>query len=169
MRPRDFIIVLGGAAAASPLAAFAQQTKPPTLGILVVGATDPKHFLTVLREGLRDFGYVDGQNIVTVVRSAGGNTGVLPGLAAELVGLNVDIIVASETPAASAAKQATRDIPIVMAPSGDPVGTGLVASLTRPGGNITGLSNATAEAAGKSVELIREMVPSARRMAALCQ
>jgi len=169
MRRRDFIIALGGAAAAAPLAARAQQAKPPTLGVLVVGATDPEHFLAVLREGLRDFGYVDGQNIVTVIRSAGGDTGRLPALAAELVRLNVDIIVASETPAASAARQATRDIPIVMAPSGDPVGTGLIASLTRPGGNVTGLSNATAEAAGKSVELLREIVPSARRMAALCQ
>jgi putative ABC transport system substrate-binding protein len=100
-------------------------------------------------------------------RSAEGKLDRLPMLAAELVDLKVDIIVASETPAVQAAKRATTDIPIVMAPSGDPVGTGLISSLSRPGGNVTGLSAATAELAGKSLELIREILPGARRVAAL--
>ena len=169
MRRRDFVLVLGGAAASLPLAARAQQPKAARLGVLVVGSSDPAQFMQVLREGLRELGYVEGRNITIELRSAGGQTSRLAGLAAEIVALKPDVIVASETPAVEAAKQATRDIPIVMAPSGDPVGTGMIASLTRPGGNVTGLSNATAEAAGKSVELIREIVPAATRIAALCQ
>jgi putative ABC transport system substrate-binding protein len=100
-------------------------------------------------------------------RSAEGRLDRLPALAAELVNLKVDVIVASETPAVQAAKRATAEIPIIMAPSGDPVGTGLISSLSRPGGNVTGLSAATAELAGKSLELIREILPGARRVAAL--
>src|SRR5205823_652258 len=95
------------------------------------------------------------------LRSADGKLDRLPDLAAELVRLGVDVVVASETPAVQAAKRATSDIPIVMAPSGDPVGTGLIASLGKPGGNVTGLSAATAELAGKSLELIREVLPAA--------
>jgi putative ABC transport system substrate-binding protein len=165
MRRRDFIVVLAGSAAAWPFVVRAQQTKPAKLGVLLVEKREP--FSRVFFEGLQGFGYIDGQNIQIEYRSAEGKLDRLPALAAELVDLKVDIIVASETPAVQAAKHATTEIPIVMAPSGDPVGTGLIKSLSRPGGNITGLSAATAELAGKSLELIREIRPSARRVAAL--
>ena len=119
------------------------------------------------REGLREFGYVEGRNIRFEFRSAGGQSGNLSPLAAELVGLKVDLIVAYQTPAATAAKQATKDIPIVMGTVGDPVGTGLVASLARPGGNITGVAGATAELGAKNLDLIRDVLPSVRRVAVL--
>jgi putative ABC transport system substrate-binding protein len=164
MRRRDFIGGLCITAIASP-AGQAQQVKMPRLGILLAGNREP--FFHHFTEGLRETGHVEGQNIQLIVRSAQGRLGALPDLAAELVSLNVDVIVASETPAVQAAKRATSQIPIVMAPSGDPVGTGLIASLARPGGNVTGLSAATAELAGKSLELIREIIPSARHVAAL--
>jgi putative ABC transport system substrate-binding protein len=121
----------------------------------------------LFRQALREAGYIEGQNIRLELRSGEGKNNLLPERAAELVRLKVDIIVTSLTPTAQAAKQATRDIPIIMTPAGDPVATGLVASLANPGGNITGLSAASAEIAGKSVELIREVVPSARRIAVL--
>jgi putative ABC transport system substrate-binding protein len=165
MRRRDVITILGGMAMTWPLAARAQQTRPARLGVLLVGNREP--FSRLFSEGLRDLGYTDGQNIKIEFRSAEGKLSRLPELAAEFVRLKVDIIVASETPAVQAAKRATSEIPIVMAPSGDPVGTGLIASLARPGGNVTGLSAATAELAGKSLELIREIMPAASRVAAL--
>ncbi|MFY9685117.1 MAG: ABC transporter substrate-binding protein, partial [Pseudolabrys sp.] len=148
-----------------PVVVRAQQAKLAKLGVLLVEKREP--FTRVFSEGLREFGYVDGQNMQIEYRSAEGKLDRLPALAAELVDLKVDIIVASETPAVQAAKRATTGIPIVMAPSGDPVGTGLISSLSRPGGNVTGLSAATAELAGKSLELIREIHPAARRVAAL--
>jgi putative ABC transport system substrate-binding protein len=120
-----------------------------------------------LREGLRAADYVEGRNIVLQLRSAEGRPDRLPELAAELVRSNVDVIVAYLTPAATAAKQATGDIPVVMAGVGDPVGTGLVASLARPGGNVTGTTTGSAEVAGKLVELIRELLPTAKRFAVL--
>jgi len=164
---RKFLATLG-AAAAWPLAARAQQAgKLPTVGALVIGNTDPTQFWREFRQGLRDLGYVEGQNIRFQFRSAQGQLSRLPELAAELVGLKVDVIVAWFTPAALAAKQATSEIPIVMAETGDPIGTGLVASLPRPGGNVTGIASVTAELAGKSVQLIRDMLPSARRVTAL--
>jgi putative ABC transport system substrate-binding protein len=163
---RNFIALLGGAGA-WPLAARAQQPKVPTIGALVIGNTDPEQFWRVFRQGLRDLGYVAGQNIQFEFRSAGGQANRLPELAAELVRLKVDVIVTWFTPTAQAAKQATRDIPIVMADAGDPIGTGLVASLPRPGGNVTGIAGITAELAGKSVQLIREMLPSAWRVTVL--
>ncbi len=165
MRRRDLIRLLGSAAFTWPHAARAQSSRMPTIGILLVGNLEP--FRSQFREGLSDLGYVDGQNIKIELRSGGGKLQLLPELAAELIRLKVDLIVASETPAVQAVKQATTTIPIVMAPSGDPVGTGQVASLARPGGNITGLSAATAELAGKSLELIRELLPTANRVAAL--
>jgi putative ABC transport system substrate-binding protein len=161
---QKFIMFVSGAVAL-PVAARAQQTNLPKLGILLVGNREP--FSKLFHEGLREFGYIDGQNIQVVFRSAEGRLGLLPELAAELVRLKVDVIVASETPSVQAAKRATSEIPIVMAPSGDPVGTGLITSLARPGGNVTGLSAATAELAGKSLELIREFMPAASRVAAL--
>ena len=164
MQRREFIRLLGGAAA-WPVAARAQQTNLPRLGVLLVGNREP--FSTLFWEGLRELGYIQGKNIQVEFRSAEGKLNILPELAAEFVRLKVDVIVASETPSVQAAKRATGEIPIVMAPSGDPVGTGLIASLARPGGNVTGLSAATAELAGKSLELIREMMPTASRVAAL--
>jgi putative ABC transport system substrate-binding protein len=158
-------MMLIGGAAAWPLATRAQPTKVPRLGVLLVANREP--FSRLFWEGLRELGYIDGQNIQIEFRSAEGKLNLLPELAAELVRLKVDIIVASETPSVQAAKRATNKIPIVMAPSGDPVGTGLIANLARPGGNVTGLSAATAELAGKSLELIREILPSASRVAAL--
>jgi len=164
MRRREFITLLGGAAAAWPVVARGQQ-KRPRIGVLVVA--NPEPFWGQFREGLRELGYVEGQNIEFEFRSAEGKLNALPDLAAKLVQLKVDIIVANQTPAVLAAKKATNDIPIIMAPSGDPVGTGLVASLARPGGNVTGLSSATAEIAGKSLEVLREMLPAASRVAVL--
>jgi putative tryptophan/tyrosine transport system substrate-binding protein len=167
MRRREFIGLLGGAAAVRPLAAHAQQPKMPTIGALVIGNTDPEEFWRVFRQGLRDLGYVEGQNIRFEFRSAEGQAKRLPELAAELVRLKVDVIVTWFTPPTQAAKQATRQIPIVMADAGDPVGMGLVASLARPGGNVTGIAGMTAELSGKCIELIREMLPAARRVTAL--
>src|SRR6202171_1972099 len=167
MRRREFIGLLGGAAAVRPLAAHAQQPKMPTVGALVIGNINPEQFWREFRQGLRDLGYVEGQSIRFEFRSAEGHLDRLPELAAELVRLKIDIIVTWFTPTALAAKQATHEIPIVMAETGDPVGTGLVASLPRPGGNVTGIASATAELAGKSVQLIRDMLPWARRVTAL--
>jgi ABC-type uncharacterized transport system substrate-binding protein len=164
---RKFLATLGGAAASWPLAALAQQPKVPTIGALVIGNISPEQFWREFRQGLRDLGYVEGQNIRFEFRSAEGHLDRLPELAAELVRLKVDIIVTWFTPTALAAKQATREIPIVMAETGDPIGTGLVASLPRPGGNVTGMAAVTAELAGKCVQLIRDLLPSARRVTAL--
>jgi putative ABC transport system substrate-binding protein len=165
MRRRDFIVSVGGMTLGWPLAARAQHGKVAKIGILLVGGREP--FGREFNAGLRALGLIEGQNIQIEYRSAEGKLPALAGLAADLVGLDVDVIVASETPAVFAAKRATSLIPIVMAPAGDPLGTGLVASLARPGANITGLSAATAELAGKSLELIREILPSVRRVAAL--
>src|ERR1700680_106733 len=167
MRRREFIGLLGGAAAVRPLAAYAQQPTMPTIGALGIGNINPEQFWREFRQGLRDLGYVEGQNIRFEFRSAEGHLDRLPELAAELVRLKVDIIVTWFTPTALAAKQATREIPIVMAETGDPIGTGLVASLPRPGGNVTGMASVTVERAGKSVHLIRDMLPSARRVTVL--
>src|SRR6059058_4800022 len=167
MRRREFIGLLGGVAAVRVLAAQAQQPKTPTIGALVIGNINPEQFWREFRQGLRDLGYVEGQNIRFEFRSAKGHLDRLPELAAELVRLKVDMIVTWFTPTALAAKQATHEIPIVMAETGDPIGTGLVASLPRPGGNVTGIASATAKLAGKSVQLIRDMLPRARRATAL--
>jgi putative ABC transport system substrate-binding protein len=161
---RQFISALGGAAA-WPLAAQAQQPKLPRIGVLI--PANPEPFSSEFRAGLREHGYIEGQNIAFEFRSADGKPNLLRELAAELVRLKVDIIVASQTPAVTAARQATTEIPIVMAPAGDPVGTGLISSLARPGGNITGLSSTTAELGAKTLELIREVLPSTRRVAVL--
>ena len=165
MHRREFMGLATGALA-FPRAAAAQPGKMPRIGILVLGNPDPAPFLKEFREGLRQLGYVEGQNIVFEFRSAKGSAALLQSLAHELVALKVDIIVAFQTPAAMAAKQATADIPVIMN-SGDPVGTGLVASLARPGGNVTGVMGAGAELGGKNLELVREVLPSARRVAVL--
>jgi putative tryptophan/tyrosine transport system substrate-binding protein len=160
---RDFITLLGGAAA-WPLAARAQQgERVRRIGILLVSGPEP---LGPFREALGDLGYVDGKNIQIEVRSAQGQDIRLPELAAELVRSRVDVIVAVQTPAAHAAKNATRDIPIVFM-AGDPIATGLISNLARPDGNLTGLSATAAEAAAKSLELIAEIKPEARRVGVL--
>lgn len=169
MRRREIIVVLGAAAASIwlPYVASAQRKGMATLGVLASGSPNPELFFKGLQEGLRGFGYIQNQSVRLEFRSGQGDVTRLAGLASELVRLKVDIIVAFQTPAATAAKQATSDIPIVMAGVGDPVGTGLVDSLAKPGGNITGTSNAGAELVGKNVELLHEMLPRARRVAVL--
>src|SRR5262245_54627835 len=167
IRRREFIFTLGSAALAWPLMARAQQPKVPTIGALVIGNISPEEFWREFRQGLRDLGYIEGQNIRFEFRSAEGQIDRLPELAAQLFLLKFDVIVLWSTPTALAAKQATHEIPIVMAETGDPVGTGLVASLPQPGGNVTGIAAVTAELAGKSIQLIRDMLPSARRVTAL--
>jgi putative tryptophan/tyrosine transport system substrate-binding protein len=167
MRRREFLTLIGGAAVVWPLGGIAQQRKVPTIGVLVVGSPGSEQFWQVFQKVMRERGYVDGQSIRYEFRSDQGQASHLPGLAAELVRLKVDLIVTWFTPAAQAAKQATREIPIVMALAGDPIGTGLVESLNRPGGNITGMAGVTAELAGKSVEVIKELLPSAHRVVAL--
>jgi putative ABC transport system substrate-binding protein len=162
---RKFITLMGGAAA-WPLAARAQQTKVYRIGALFVGNADVESFRTQLSDELRKSGYVEGRNVVFELRSAEEKLDLLPKLAAELVDLKVDLIVAVYTPCAIAAKQATREIPIVIM-SGDPLGTGLVPSLNHPGGNVTGVSLMAAELFGKCVELVRDMLPTVRRVAAL--
>ena len=166
MRRREFVTLVGGAAVAWPFAAPAQSSKVRRIGCLLLGNADAESFRTELRDGLRKLGYVEGQNINFDFRSAEGNIDLLPTLAGDLVALRPDVIVALYTPCALAAQQATREIPIVVV-SGDPVGTGLVASLNRPGGNVTGLSLMAAEMHGKCVELFRDMLPSVRRVAVL--
>jgi putative ABC transport system substrate-binding protein len=166
MRRRHFFALVG-AAAVRPASASAQQQKVPTIGVLVVGAPGSEEFWRLFREDIRELGYIEGQNIRYEFRSDQGQASRLPELAAELVRLNVDLIVTWYTPPAQAAKRATREIPIVMALAGNPVETGLVESLDRPGGNITGMAGAAAELSSKTVELIRELLPSARRIVAL--
>jgi putative ABC transport system substrate-binding protein len=160
VKRRQFITLLSGIAA-WPLASTAQDGK--TVGVLVVGAPDPNVFLGVLRQGLRETGYTEGQNIQLDIRSAEGKAERLPDLAAELVRRRVDVIVGFQTPAVQAAKEATTEIPIVM-DAGDPVGMGLVSSLARPGGNVTGMSAVTAELAPKAIEYLKQMAPSFRRL-----
>jgi putative tryptophan/tyrosine transport system substrate-binding protein len=167
VKRRKFITLLGGAAAAWPLIAHAQQAKLLTIGVLVLGSPHPEAFLKGLRDALGDVGYTEGRNIRLEIRNSEGKADLLAERAADLVRLKVDIIVAFQTPAATAAKQATGEIPIVMALVGDPVGAGLVASYARPGGNVTGTAAGSTEAAGKTVELIREVLPSAHRFAVL--
>ena len=166
MRRREFATLIGSVALTWPLATRAQQSKVARIGALYFGIADAEAFRTGLREGLRDLGYVEGRDIVFEFRSAEGKGERLPELAAELVRLKVDVIVALYVPCALAAKQATRDIPIVIL-AGDPVEIGIVPSLARPGGNITGVSLMTLESNGKSVELFRDMLPSVRRVGVL--
>ena len=166
MRRRDFIRIVAGSAAVWPLVAHGEQSKVARIGALYIGIADADSFRKELREGLRQLGYVEGQNIAFEFRSAEGKLDQLPRLAAELVRLKVDVIVALYVPCALAAKQATRDIPIVII-AGDPVETGIVSSLAHPGGNITGVSLMASALAGKSVELFRDMLPSARRVGVL--
>jgi putative ABC transport system substrate-binding protein len=155
-----------GAAAAWPSVA-AGQSRIPKIAILLLGTPDPTIFIREFQDGLRELGYVDGRTISIEIRNLGGVSDGLSAAAAELVAMKPDILVGFQTPTVVALRRATQDIPIVMGTAGDPVGTGLVASLARPGGNVTGMSGATAELGAKSLELIREMLPSVRRVAVL--
>src|SRR5215471_984640 len=166
MQRRDFIKAVMASAVAWPIAVDAQQPKVSRIGALYIGTADAETFKKELREGLRELGYVEGQNIAFEFRSAEGKLDRLPQLAAELVRLKVDAIVALYVPPSLAAKHATKDIPIVVI-VGDPVETGIVPSLARPGGNITGVSLMASALGGKSVELFRDMLPSARRVGVL--
>jgi putative ABC transport system substrate-binding protein len=165
MRRREFITLLGGAA--WPLTAHAQQPRVTIIGVLVHGASGWQRFWQMFPERMRQFGYIEGQNIRFEFRSDEGELSRLPELAAELVRLKVDVIVTWFTPATVAAREATREIPIVCALCGDMIGTGLAESLARPGGNVTGNTSLTSETSAKLVELIRETVPSTQRIAAL--
>lgn len=160
MRRREFVGSIGGAAIAWPLALSAQQAKPPTIGVLLLGSTQLEPFLSNFRGGLRDAGYTEGSTLRLEIRTGDGKPELLAERAAELVRLKVDVIVAFQTPACTAAKQATADIPIVMVRAGDPVATGLVASYARPGGNITGTSAGVEDTVGNLVGLMYETVKS---------
>jgi len=166
MRRREFVTLIGSAALTWPLTTRAQQSKVARVGALYLGIADAEIFRTGLREGLRELGYMEGRDIAFEFRSAEGRLDRLPELAADLAQLKVDVIVALYVPCALAAKQATRDIPIVIL-AGDPVETGIVPSLARPGGNITGVSLMAAASNGKSVELFRDMLPLVRRVGVL--
>src|SRR6516165_2708284 len=163
MRRRNFISLIGGAAAVWPLATRAQQqsaqlpTKTARIGVLSLAAGPNPIFMDLFR-GLREFGWVDGKNMAVEYRWASGRQDRLSALAADLVRLKVDVIVTSSTPAALAAKQATTNIPIVVTFVADPVGSGIVTSLARPGGNITGVTDNTADLMGKYLELLTQMV-----------
>ena len=161
MRRREFLGALGGAAAAWPLAAHAQQpTKIPRIGLLsTFSPTETKSWHQALRQGLRDLGWVEGENISIERRYAENRLDRLPALAAEFVRLNVDLIFADTQSPALAARNATHTIPIVVASASDFVGMGLAQSLARPGGNMTGLDQIAPELGGKRLELLREVVP----------
>ncbi len=162
MRRRHALGIISGAMA-WPLAARAQQSRVYRIGALVIGLADVPSFQREFREGLRELGRLEGRDYVVELRSADGELSRLPTLAAELVRLKVDVIVALFTPCGLAAKEATREIPIVVM-TGDPLGTGLVGNLTRPGANVTGLSQMAPQTHVKCVELFRDMLPSAKRI-----
>jgi len=164
---RKFIAALGGTAFAWPLTAHAQQPALPVVGFFGAStASSPQgYWSAALVQRLHELGWTDGHNVAIEYRWAEGRDERMTEIAAELVRLKVDVIVAAGTPAAIAAKQATSVIPIVITASGDPIGTGLVAGLARPGGNVTGLSLQTSDTAGKRLELLREVVPNLRRLA----
>jgi putative tryptophan/tyrosine transport system substrate-binding protein len=166
MKRREFISMLSLGGVSWAPTALAQPSKVARIGVLYIGIADADSFTRELREGLRELGYVEGKNIAFELRSAEGQLDRLPGLAAELVRLKVNLIVTLYVPPSLAAKQATTEIPIV-AIVGDPVETGIVSSLAHPGGNITGVSLMASALGGKSVELFHDMLPSARRVGVL--
>ena len=163
------IVTLALGLLAVPLTAQAQSsTKVPRIGYLAVGTlASHGRLLEAFKQGLRDLGWIEGQTIAIEYRWVTGQMDRLPALAAELVRLPVDLIVTTSTPVSQAAKDATSSIPIVMAVSADPVGTGLVANLARPGGNLTGMSALNPELGGKRFELLQELLPTLSRAAFL--
>src|SRR6266704_1787410 len=167
MKRREFIAFLSGAAA-WPLGVRAQQSAPsalPRIGLLFAFGTEPA--LNAIVGSLAERGYVDGKTARITQRDAGGRLERLHGLARELVALPVDVIVAVAASATVAARQATATIPIVMVHAGDPIGYGLIESLARPGGNVTGTTSYSPEIVAKGIELLRELMPPIRRLAVL--
>jgi putative ABC transport system substrate-binding protein len=166
MKRRKLIIALGAGALAAPLGSFAQQqNKVWRIGRL--SERDPSDYVSqfdAFKVGMRELGYTEGRNYVIEQRSAQSELARLPALAAELLALKVDVIVSSGTPSVVAAHNATREIPILISTVGDPVASGLVASLRRPGGNVTGLTNLSAELTTKHLDLLRQILPGMRRV-----
>ena len=167
MKRRTFMAMLTGGIVVAPFAAEAQQAaQVARVGYLAANLAASPHLQEAFLQGLRDLGYVEGRNLVIEYRDGEGKFERLPALAAELVALKVDVLVASPTVSALAAKQATRTLPIVF-PVADPVSSGLVTSLARPGGNLTGLSILAPEMVGKGLELLKQAVPGVSRVAVL--
>jgi len=164
MQRRELIAGLGGAAVAWPLVARAQQAPLPTVGIMSFSTSDIR---PAVRRGLSETGQIEGRNVAVEIRSTNGQFERMPDLAVDMVRQKVAVIVAPTTSAALAAKAATENIPIVFLVAGDPVEIGLVASLNRPGGNLTGLSSLSAPLAAKRIELLRELMPAASSFAYL--
>jgi putative ABC transport system substrate-binding protein len=170
MQRRDFIKAIAGSTALWPLAARAQRSKPPLMGLLGSGtAVAQSEWTAAFVQRLRELGWSEGRNLTIEYRWAEGRSERFAEIAAEFVRLKVDVIVTHNTLPPLAAKQATSVIPIVFATAGDPVGTGIVKSLARPGGNVTGLSSQHPDTAGKRLEILREMVPGFRRLAVLME
>src|SRR5262249_10554892 len=166
VKRREFITLLGGAATALPLAAWAQQAgKLPTIGFMGATHSAESQRGAAFVQRLRELAWVDGRHLAIEYRWAEGRPERVSEIAAEFVRIRVDVIVTVATPATLAAKQATAVIPIVGAPLSDPVGTGLVASLARPGSNVIGLANQISDTVGKKLEFLREVVPDLRRLA----